>query len=1005
MKASVLLRFRDTCVLLVLALSILSMSGCGGGWGAAKPTIASQSTGQGAQAETVTAGQPATFTVTPAGTGPFTYQWYRNGVLIPGAVSNSYTVTATTGNDNGSVYTVAVSNAAGTTMSAPFSLTVNIPPTITLQPVSQTVTAGQTATFMVTATGTAPLSYQWYQGQTAISGATGSTYTTPATVVGNSGSMYSVIVTNPVGTATSTAATLSVMVVPTLSFNPIPSKTYGDAPFSVAASSASPGPITYSVVSGPATISGNMVTITGAGLVTIMASQGASGNYAAATAMTTFTVAGATPTISFPSPGTQAYSQQPFAVNATSNSPGPITYSVVSGPATIVGNMVTMTGGGAVTLQASQAASGSFGPGTAMTTFTITDTSPQITLQPASKNICPTQTLTLSVTATNATSYQWLFNGTAIAGATNSTLTIGNASVSNTGNYSVTVSNPTQNVTSQMATVNVGSTIVTNPSNLTITEFQEGSFNVAATGSDHYTYQWYSVPFGGTASAISGATSNLYVTPVQTTVTTPGQPTSYYAQVTDTTCNATLQSGQGTLTVDAGFSPPTITMQPEGVTVTANSAAASFTAAAVGSPTVTYQWYVIPNGGTNAEISGATPETGTLIPGATAASYTVPTSSTQTSNDQDVYYMVATNGYGSAVTQHATLAVDQGIQLQITGQPANQYVNPGQSATFAVTATSTASLTYQWYMVPPGESAAVQTTFALQNGTPTQTMGIANAVMIPGATGPSYTVTNTTAAQTGTVYYVVVSNGTTMTVYSNTAALTVGQPSGITACATNWNMLGTTTAGDCSFELTDGGDSEQGEIVWPTLLSTGNMQLSFTIATSNASTPPADGFTMVLGDPSLGATLQSVGLPGEGLGAKGLPGFVLAFDDFFNAACTGSGCFPSPYPSDPGTSSNPDYLGVGRGEPTLWEDPYFNVNTNLPGGADALAEVGQTVSHDYVVTIANGYMSVTMDGLQVFSGNVVVPPVAYLYMTSSTGGDHEETVISNISATVNAPSN
>jgi hypothetical protein len=50
-------------------------------------------------------------------------------------------------------------------------------------------------------------------------------------------------------------------------------------------------------------------------------------------------------------------------------------------------------------------------------------------------------------------------------------------------------------------------------------------------------------------------------------------------------------------------------------------------------------------------------------------------------------------------------------------------------------------------------------------------------------------------------------------------------------------------------------------------------------------------------------------------------------------------------------------------------------------------------------------MSVTMDGTQVFSGYVTVPPVAYLYMTSSTGGDWEETVISNISATVNAPSN
>jgi hypothetical protein len=165
---------------------------------------------------------------------------------------------------------------------------------------------------------------------------------------------------------------------------------------------------------------------------------------------------------------------------------------------------------------------------------------------------------------------------------------------------------------------------------------------------------------------------------------------------------------------------------------------------------------------------------------------------------------------------------------------------------------------------------------------------------------------------------------------------------------------------------------------------------------------------MVLGDPSLGAALQSVGLPGEGLGAKGIPGFMLAFDDFFNTSCSGSSCFPAPFPADPSSSGNPDYLGVGRGEPTLWENPYFNVNLNLPvasGDTFALAQHGKTIAHSYVVSIVSGYMSVTMDGTQVFSGNVSVPPVAYLYLTSSTGGSAEETVISNISATVNAPSN
>lgn len=1243
-----------TLVLLSAAITTqLAISGCGAGWGDSKPVI-STSTGQsGSSAQTVNSGQSATFTVTPNGTGPFTFQWYKNGVAISGANGSSYTTPPTTGSDNGAVYTCSVTNAAGTVMSQPFTLAVDTPPSITTQPQSLAVTAGQPATFTVASGGTGPLSYQWYQNGTPIPGATSATLLIPATGVAQSGLDYTVTVTNALGNATSSAATLTVnpeasdlafnpvapdtygtapfpvsttsasngtitysvvsgpaivsgntvtvtgtgtvvlqasqaasgnyaaatadtsftvspgnpnlafspvvnkaygsapfpvnatsasngaitysvlsgpatisgdtvtvtgpgTVVlqatqpatgdyiaatvdtsftvssgdPNLALAPIPNKTYGSAPFPVSATSASNGAITYSVVSGPATISGNMVTLTGlgpvvvqasqaatadytsattttsftvggetpmltfasipaeiygnapfpvtassassgavtysvvsgpativgntvtltgAGPVEIMASQAASGDYTAATAVTTFTVAGETPTITFPSPGTQAYSQTPIAVNATSNSTGTITYSVVSGPATISGNMVTMTGAGPVTLQASEAASGGFGTGTATTTFTITATNPQIALQPVSQNLCPPQTLTLSVNATNATSYQWNYNGTPIPGATDTTYTIGSTSASNTGNYTVTVSNPTASVTSQTATVNVGSTIVTNPSNLTITQYQEGSFSVAATGSGHYTYQWWEVPFGGSAAQIPGATSSLYVTPPQTTVTPAGQPNSYYAVVTDTTCSQTLPpSGQATLTVDAGNSPPTITQQPLGQTVAVGSGA-TFTADAVGAGTITYQWYVIPNGGTNEEITGATPQTETAISGATSASYTVPTTSTQDANDQDVYYVVATNAYGTAVSQHATLAVDQGIQLQITNEPANQYVNAGESATFSVTATSTAPLTYQWYEVPPGKSAAAQSTYVLQGGTPTQTTGTANAVAIPGATGATLTVPNTTANQTGTVYYVVVSNGTgtgTSTVYSNTAVLTVGQPTGIGMCATDWNMLGSTTAAGCTYELTDGNGDEQGEIVWPTLISTGNVQLSFTITTSNTTTPPADGFTMTLGD-SLGATLQSVGLPGEGIGAKGIPGFVLAFDDFYNAACT-SGCYPAPYVADPSTSGNPDYLGVGRGEPSLWENPYFNVNLNLPipsGDTLSLAEPGKTITHSYVVSMVNGYMSVTMDGTQVFSGNVSVPPVAYLYLTASTGGSAEEVQVSNISATVNAPSN
>jgi sugar lactone lactonase YvrE len=149
---------------------------------------------------------------------------------------------------------------------------------------------------------------------------------------------------------------------------------FGDAPFTVSATSTSTGAFTYAVVSGPATISGSMVTLTGVGTVVLSASQAASGNYVTATATTSFTVTAAppvVPTLSFASIGAQIYGTAPFQVSATSASNGSVTYAVVSGPATISGSTVTLTGVGTVVLSASQAASGNYAAATATTNFTV----------------------------------------------------------------------------------------------------------------------------------------------------------------------------------------------------------------------------------------------------------------------------------------------------------------------------------------------------------------------------------------------------------------------------------------------------------------------------------------------------------------------------------------------------------------------------------------------------------------------------------------------------------
>src|SRR5882757_5495613 len=188
---------------------------------AVAPAITAQPVNQ-----TVTAGQTASFAVTATGTAPLTYQWQKSGVNIAGANSASYTTPATTTSDNGATFRVAVSNTAGTVTSAAATLTVNaavVAPTITTQPVNQTVTAGQTASFAATANGTAPLSYQWQKNGANINGATSASYTTPATTTGDSGSTYRVVVSNSAGTAISNAATLTVnaaTVAPTITTQP-----------------------------------------------------------------------------------------------------------------------------------------------------------------------------------------------------------------------------------------------------------------------------------------------------------------------------------------------------------------------------------------------------------------------------------------------------------------------------------------------------------------------------------------------------------------------------------------------------------------------------------------------------------------------------------------------------------------------------------------------------------------------------------------------------------------
>ena len=164
--------------------------------------------------QTVNVGMTATFNVSAIGTTPLRYQWQKNGTNIPGATNPSYTTPATSLYDNGSTFRVNVTNIAGSVMSIPAFLTVisiRVVPSIITQPLNQTVNVGQTATFSVSATGTAPLSYQWQKNGTNIPGATNPSYTTPTTSLTDNGSTFRVNVTNIAGSVMSNYAALTVL--------------------------------------------------------------------------------------------------------------------------------------------------------------------------------------------------------------------------------------------------------------------------------------------------------------------------------------------------------------------------------------------------------------------------------------------------------------------------------------------------------------------------------------------------------------------------------------------------------------------------------------------------------------------------------------------------------------------------------------------------------------------------------------------------------------------------
>jgi hypothetical protein len=147
-----------------------------------------------------------------------------------------------------------------------------------------------------------------------------------------------------------------LLIPPTIQFN-VGNHYVDDPPFVVVAASNSPGAFSYSVTSGPATIAGATVTLTGVtGTVTLVATQAQSTPYAAGSATVSFNVIKHSQTINFIQPNTPAIpSASPIALVATATSGLPVTFHVVSGPGTVSGNQLSFTGYGLIVIAADQA--------------------------------------------------------------------------------------------------------------------------------------------------------------------------------------------------------------------------------------------------------------------------------------------------------------------------------------------------------------------------------------------------------------------------------------------------------------------------------------------------------------------------------------------------------------------------------------------------------------------------------------------------------------------------
>jgi GH25 family lysozyme M1 (1,4-beta-N-acetylmuramidase)/uncharacterized protein YpmS len=356
-----------------------------------------------------------------------------------------------------------VFNGTATTLQTLFVTTLSNAPAISSQPQSAIVTLSSNETFSVVASAYPAPTYQWKFDNTNIVLATSSNYTVVNAQTKNAGS-YTVVVSNSLGVVTSSVAVLTVYIPLAITTQPksLLVDQGSNATFTVSAI-GTPSPAyqwQFNDVSIP--------TATNSSLALVNVQMNKQGTYTVAVSNSSGSILSSNATLTVGNP--PSITNQPSSVTVSQGSPASfavgangtatLTYQWQLGGSNIAG--ATASAYSIASAQPSQAGNylvvitNIFGSVTsAVKTLTVVSP-PVIAVQPQSKSVFLSSNATFTVTATGTSlTYKWLFNASAISGATASSYTVSNAQTNNAGSYSVVITNIAGSMTSSNAVLTV----------------------------------------------------------------------------------------------------------------------------------------------------------------------------------------------------------------------------------------------------------------------------------------------------------------------------------------------------------------------------------------------------------------------------------------------------------------------------------------------------------------------------------------------------------------------